>query len=120
MATRNGADPQVVQLFAVLHDCCRESDLIDPDHGPRSCAFAAVVIDEERVDLSEGQFLLLHEAIRDHTHGVRHAEITIGTCWDADRLDIGRVGSIPKTELLSTQAAKDERMIEWAHARSLG
>ena len=31
---------------------------------------------------------------------------TIGTCWDADRLDIGRVGIIPHERFMSTAAGK--------------
>ena len=33
--------------------------------------------------------------------------ITIGTCWDADRLDLGRVGIIPSSDFMSTQAGKE-------------
>ena len=32
--------------------------------------------------------------------------ITIGTCWDADRLDLGRVGVIPSVDFMSTHAGK--------------
>ena len=31
---------------------------------------------------------------------------TIGTCWDADRLDLRRVAIVPKTGLMSTNPAK--------------
>ena len=33
--------------------------------------------------------------------------ITIGTCWDADRLDLGRVGVIPSVDFMSTQDGKE-------------
>jgi hypothetical protein len=33
------------------------------------------------------------------------ADGTIGTCWDADRLDLPRVGIWPSAALLSTDAA---------------
>jgi uncharacterized protein len=33
--------------------------------------------------------------------------ITIGTCWVADRLDLGRVGVIPSVDFMSTQAGKE-------------
>jgi uncharacterized protein len=32
--------------------------------------------------------------------------ITIGTCWDADRLDIGRVGIQPNEEFMTNPEAK--------------
>ncbi|MGO9117211.1 MAG: hypothetical protein ACLQPD_06315 [Desulfomonilaceae bacterium] len=41
------------------------------------------------------------------------------TCWDADRLDIGRVGLKPVARKLCTEAAKKPEMIEWAYERSL-
>jgi hypothetical protein len=38
LATVTGADLRVVELFAILHDSCRQSDGRDPDHGPRAAA----------------------------------------------------------------------------------
>ena len=32
---------------------------------------------------------------------------TIGTCWDADRLDLGRVGIVPQPKFMSTAFAKE-------------
>jgi len=48
------------------------------------------------------------------------ADITVQTCWDADRLDLGRVETTPKAEYLCTDAGKDPDMIEWAHGRAKG
>jgi hypothetical protein len=39
---------------------------------------------------------------------------TIGACWDADRLDLWRLGRRPDPMLLSTPAARDPDTIEWA------
>ena len=47
------------------------------------------------------------------------ADITVQTCWDADRLDLGRVGIRPDPRRLCTAAARNPRMIEAAFARSL-
>jgi uncharacterized protein len=38
-------------------------------------------------------------------------------CWDADRLDLGRVGIIPKPDRLCTNAARD--ILEWSHERAI-
>ncbi|MBT5083254.1 MAG: hypothetical protein HOM62_22025 [Rhodospirillaceae bacterium] len=46
------------------------------------------------------------------------ADITVQTCWDADRLDLGRAGIVPDPRYLCTDAAKEPRMIEWAHNRA--
>jgi len=53
------------------------------------------------------------------THGTSAADATIATCWDADRLDLGRVGTMPRPERLCTEAARDPWVIAWAWGRSL-
>ena len=45
--------------------------------------------------------------------------MTILTCWDADRLDIGRVGIRPVADKLCTNAAKDPDFINWCYKRSI-
>jgi uncharacterized protein len=45
--------------------------------------------------------------VRYHTSGLTSPDPTIGTCWDADRLDIGRVGITPCGHYMSTVAGKD-------------
>jgi uncharacterized protein len=113
LAKSSGADPLVVRLFSIFHDCRRESNSADPGHGPRGAARArelcgvAFELDEERLRL-------LCEACEGHTSGDRHPDPTIGTCWDSDRLDLPRVGIIPVPHLLSTRAARDPKMIKWA------
>jgi uncharacterized protein len=37
---------------------------------------------------------------------------TIGTCWDADRLDLGRVGARPDPKYMSTEARKRAARIQ--------
>ena len=41
----------------------------------------------------------------EHTDGTISDDPTIGCCWDADRLDLPRVGMQPDPALLSTEAA---------------
>jgi len=53
--------------------------------------------------IDPGRFVLLKEAIRLHTSSQTTNDPTIGTCWDADRLDIGRVGMTPSTQYMSTE-----------------
>jgi uncharacterized protein len=52
------------------------------------------------------RFDMLKEAIRLHTAGLTTNEPTIGTCWDADRLDIVRVGMTASAQYMSTEAGK--------------
>lgn len=117
LAHDTGADKELVALFAALHDCCREGDAYDPGHGERAAEFAAS-LRGSLVVLSDARFELLFEAIRDHEKGFTRADVTVMTCWDADRLDLGRVGKRPDPKYLCTAAAKLPATIAWAYRRS--
>lgn len=70
-------------------------------------------------DLGDTELAWLVEACRGHSEGrTGGADVTVLTCWDADRLDLGRVHEYPDARRLCTGAARDRAMIEWAHARS--
>jgi uncharacterized protein len=70
------------------------------------------------VDLAEEEFELLRYACAYHTSGMTEADITVQTCWDADRLDLGRIGVMPDPRRLCTDAAKESSTIEWACRQS--
>lgn len=59
----------------------------------------------ERVGLEESRLAVLVDGCRYHAAGLVSASATIGCCWDADRLDLPRVGIVPSASLLSTAAA---------------
>jgi uncharacterized protein len=118
VARHSGADPLIVELFAFLHDCCREDDGSDPGHGERAAEFAAS-LRGTLLHLSDDDFDLLFEAIRDHELGRTRGDITVLTCWDADRLDLGRVYRRPNPAYLGTEFARQRSTIEWAYKRSL-
>jgi uncharacterized protein len=101
LAARTGAIVPVVRLFALFHDSRRENDGYDSDHGRRGAEFAAKVRGSW-FQLPDDQFELLRYACVLHTDGHHHEDPTIGTCWDADRLDLGRVGMIPDPSYMST------------------
>jgi uncharacterized protein len=117
LAEESRAIIEVVQLFAVLHDCRRRNEHYDPDHGPRAALLARALLGEV-FELPKDQFRLLHRACADHTHERTHRDVTIQTCWDADRLDLGRVGMMPEVEYLSTEVAKRPETIRWADERA--
>ena len=105
LAAENGADVRVLELFSLLHDSCRESDRLDPEHGPRAVLFAEML--HGKFFCLEKKFLdTLLVAIRDHTRGYIHEDPTIQACWDADRLDLPRVGFEPDPKYFGTMAAK--------------
>jgi uncharacterized protein len=47
-----------------------------------------------------------------------HPDITIQTCWDSDRLDLGRVGVTPHPSRLCSEAAKTHDVLAWADGRA--
>ena len=103
-AETEGADAQVVLFFALFHDSMRLNDGHDPDHGRRGSALArelAGVLPLERSQLDQ-----LTAACDGHTDGLVSDDPTVGACWDADRLDLPRVGIQPDARLLSTAAAR--------------
>jgi len=102
-----GCDALVVQLFSILHDCKRENDDSDPDHGKRASIFAKELYANKQLDITEFQLKILTTACDFHNDGYLSTDPTIGACWDADRLDLTRVGIIPDQKLLSTKAAKE-------------
>jgi uncharacterized protein len=119
LAEQTGADISVVSLFAVLHDCRRVNEGEDSGHGLRAAEFA-VSIRGAALGLDNSRFELLHFACAHHTDGLTDGDITVQTCWDADRLDLGRVGINPHPQYLCTESAKEPGMITWAddHARN--
>jgi uncharacterized protein len=107
LAMREGGDPWVVAWFAVLHDHQRWNEGRDRDHGIRAAEAMGAIADRGWFsDLSASQIDLITEAIRHHSDGWVHSNSSIGACWDADRLDLVRLGIAPSHGLLSTNTAK--------------
>ena len=116
LVPETGADGRVVDLFAVLHDSRRETEGHDPDHGPRAAEFAAA-LRGTAFELDDAAFELLRRACAGHTHERTHPDATVRTCWDADRLDLGRCATVPHPDRLCTDAAKRPETINWAYGR---
>ena len=70
-------------------------------HGERGVAYAAS-LRGILFDLTDERMELLREACRWHTSGKLSEDSTIGACWDADRLDLIRIGQTPKARFMST------------------
>lgn len=114
LAELTGADTRIVRFFAVLHDSQRHDDYTDPEHGDRAASYAYALHKDGLIRLPSDGLDILMAACRHHSNGHVDAEITVQTCWDSDRLDLGRVGIRPDPRYLCTSAAKDPERIERA------
>ena len=119
LTEKTGANQKVVQLFSVFHDSRRHNEHLDPKHGPRGAELAITLRKSYFPLLTDEEFNLLHLACSCHTKASSHDNITVQTCFDSDRLDLGRVRKVPNPKLLCTDAAKSEAMIDWAYTRSV-
>ena len=56
---------------------------------------------------------LLTFALHEHTSGLTSGDATVACCWDADRLNLWRVGIAPRAEYLSGAWARRPERIAW-------
>ena len=101
LAQETGADETIVKLFSIFHDCRRENEHIDDGHGTRGAELAKAM-KGIHFDLPDNSFEILLEACTNHTESRLASNITIATCWDADRLDLPRVEIIPDPDRMGT------------------
>jgi len=102
------ADLEVVALFALFHDSMRVSDRDDPDHGVHGYELWERVRQLHGHDvLAQRQREVFFEACAEHNQGLKSKDPTIAVCWDADRLDLPRLGIWPDVHVMSTPAARD-------------
>lgn len=114
---REGADPLVVDLFALFHDARRLNDDHDPEHGRRGAALARA-LRHLLPPLTDAQLEQLCAACELHTHTITHHDATVRVCFDSDRLDLERVWITPDPRRMATEAARDPEVLRWAIRRS--
>jgi uncharacterized protein len=117
LAEATGADRTIVSLFALFHDSRRVNDGSDWGHGWRGAELAKS-LRGSIFELNDADFELLYRACEWHTEGVTDPSATVCTCWDADRLDLGRVGIRPNPKYLCTEAARSPEILAWADKRA--
>jgi uncharacterized protein len=107
----------IIELFAVFHDSGRQNEHTDDGHGYRGAELAKK-LKGTFFDLEDSDFELLYTACCHHTDIHFHENITVQACWDADRLDLGRVGKIPVIDYFGTAFAKEPDTVAWATKRA--
>jgi len=99
---------KIISYFSYLHDCCRENENDDPQHGPRAATYAKK--HRNIFDLNDHDFKILIRAVSGHTFADPSTKIDfdqiISICWDADRLDLIRIGIKPDPKRLFTEEAR--------------
>lgn len=111
-------DTDVIQWFAFTHDLARVDEYTDIGHGARAAALLPS-LNDQFMGLSPLQMQLLETACRGHSDGARIADPTVMVCWDADRLDLARVGIEPNPQKLCTAYARRPDVIKAAINRSV-
>jgi uncharacterized protein len=115
LVPNTGADPVVVYLFAYLHDSQRYNEANDPEHGRRAGKYVQKLHNEGLLpELAPKQLERLIEACNSHADWDSHSDdATVQTCWDADRLDLWRVGFRPDKRFMNTDYAKKDDVIDF-------
>lgn len=106
LSKRTGANVDVIRLFALFHDAGRFTNDEDYGHGERGALLAKEYYGKYFF-LNDEQMELLIFACTHHEKGFISDDVTVGSCWDADRLDLGRVGEAPHPRFMSTNIAKN-------------
>lgn len=117
LAETTGADRRVVELFAVFHDAQRRGEGRDRGHGQRGAELAGA-LRGSLFQLPDAAFGLLCRACAHHTDARWDEDPTVQTCWDADRLDLTRVGIQTDPRRLCTAAARAPEVLRWAGERA--
>lgn len=99
----NDVNTTIVRLFAYLHDKWRVDDWEDLEHGKRAAEHLPELRSTLLAGLADDEFEQLRKACELHTVCHRTGDITINTCFDADRLDLMRVGITPDPERMATE-----------------
>jgi uncharacterized protein len=121
LAAAADVDPAVLAWFAFLHDSQRHNDGHDPRNGHRAADFAVRLKQEGVItELEPAAFERLCESMRLHSDGHIEGDATLRAYWDADRLDLGRVGIRPHPARLCTPYAQRGYVIRVAVRMSKG
>lgn len=107
MSSKNrNIDKEVVTLFSYIHDSKRVDEYIDVNHAERAAKSLHFLENVGLINLSKNQKELLFFAIKYHNDGHTSKNVTIGACWDSDRLELDRVGILPSIKFFSTAEGK--------------
>ena len=96
-------DKLIIILFSYIHDSKRIDEYTDAEHGERAASSIEELEKLKLININHKQKEILHFAVKNHNKGNKSQNPTIGACWDADRLELNRVGIFPSAEFFSTK-----------------
>ena len=99
----DGADMDVIMAFAYLHDSERRNNDEDLHHGLRAARFIDTIRLSHLSFLDYDQIVKLKRACELHTTEPRTSDLTIDICFDADRMDLLRVGILPLPDRMASK-----------------
>ena len=99
---QEGADLDVILAFAYLHDSERMNNGHDIYHGIRASRLIDTIRHTKLQDMTDEQIATLKKACELHTITHRTGDLTIDICFDADRMDLPRVGIMPLPQRMAT------------------
>lgn len=102
-------DTHFFALFALFHDSSRENEYWDEEHGKRGGDLLKTLLHND-MPLYQDELDKLCFACANHTSpNLKHQfaqDLMVHICWDADRLDLGRVFIKPDPKYFFTDYAK--------------
>lgn len=102
MLLTEDADRDMIMAFAYLHDSERKANGEDIEHGKRASALIDAIRQSQLYFLTDSQITKLKRACELHTIEHQTGDITIDICFDADRMDLLRVGIMPLPDKMAT------------------
>lgn len=105
LAESEGVVSDLFSLFALFHDARRENDGRDREHGKRGALLARELHAQRAFLISIEDLDRLCYACEHHTGQKHNTDQIIGICWDADRLDLTRIGKVPNPLYLNSATA---------------
>lgn len=107
------ADKEVIRWFAYLHDSMRGNDEYNTEHGLAAAKFINKIRKTFLKDLSDNQIKLLKLACKYHTVRRKTDNLTVNICFDADRLDLPRVGIKPEVRRMASEVGRELALIPY-------
>jgi uncharacterized protein len=105
LAEGEGIVSSLFSLFALFHDARRKNDGHDREHGKRGATLARKLHVQGFYQIPAEDLDRLCYACEHHTNQRYNMDPIIGICWDADRLDLTRVGTTPNPRYLNSTTA---------------